>query len=104
MAKSWGYKLHEWRDLPEEDRDLLLAHDLLVCSRCGNLRSVCSDPTLDWHAHTATCWPSATVDWTLRRMRERDSKAKVDDDALRETDGVTVFASQTEAENDPNAR
>lgn len=76
-----------------------------MCTRCGNLRSVCSDPNLDWHAHTSTCWPSATVDWTLRRMRDRDSRAThVGDHALRETDGVTVFASQVEAEDDPNAR
>lgn len=76
-----------------------------MCSRCGNLRSVCSDESLDWHAHTSTCWPSATVDWTLRRMRERDAKTThLGDHALRESDGVTVFASQIESENDPNAR
>lgn len=75
-----------------------------MCSRCGNLRATCSDPDVDWHAHTSTCWPTATVDWTLRRMRDRDSLSKVGSHALRETDGVTVFASQFESEDDPNAR
>lgn len=103
VAKAWGYKLHEWRELSQGDRDLLLAHDELVCRRCGNLRTVCSNPSIDWHAHTSVCWPSATAEWGNRRFRELHEDDKKSAGQLRETDGVVVFPSTLEPEFDPFA-
>lgn len=80
-----------------------MAHNALVCRQCGNLRSVCSDPTIDWHPDTATCWPTATQQWGLRRLAKKHENAKPDDTALHPLDGVTLWVSQVEPEQDPFA-
>jgi hypothetical protein len=38
VMREWGLTPPQWRDLPEDDRDLLLAESALVCPSCGNLR------------------------------------------------------------------
>lgn len=96
----WGYRLHEWRELPDEDRDLLLAYEALVCSRCGNLKSVCSDPDVDWHPDTTVCWASASVEWGWRRLHKKHPPEEKHTDGLHELDGVRVYASQQEPETD----
>lgn len=102
MARSWGYRLHEWRELPDEDRDLLLAHDALVCKRCGNLISVCSDPTRDWHPRESTCYPTATREWGLRVLGERRPE-KPSTEGLHDNDGVAVWVSEEPIpEGDPD--
>ncbi len=100
VAKSWGYRLHEWRDLTEDDRDLLMAHATLVCSECGNLRSVCSDPTVDWHPDTETCWPTATRQWAWRRLSDKYAKHRLEDGSLGPLDGRTLWVSQQAPEVD----
>jgi hypothetical protein len=77
-----------------------MAHDELVCPRCGNLRSECSDPTIDWHPHESVCWASATRDWGMRVLRDKHETKKPGAAALHPLDGVTVFVSQQEPEGD----
>lgn len=69
-----------------------------MCSRCGNLVSVCSDPTLDWHPSTVTCWASASVEWGWRRLRKKHPAKDEDGDALHPLDGVRVHASRQQPE------
>lgn len=54
---------------------------------------MCSDPDIDWHAHMAVCWPTATAEWGQRRLRELHKDDKVADGSLSDTDGVTIFSS-----------
>lgn len=71
-----------------------MAHDALVCSKCGNLRSVCSNPELDWHPHTDVCWPTATAEWGVRRLQAKHEKVDRDGTKLHPLDGVSVYTSQ----------
>lgn len=77
-----------------------MAHDALVCPECGHLRSVCSDPTIDWHPHTTTCWATASREWGLRRLAEKYQDEKPSTDMLHPLDGVSVFVAQTPPEFD----
>lgn len=58
------------RDSPwdEDERALQVAYDENVCPECGNLRSVCSDPTIAWYPQRLICYNRATVELTTRRM------------------------------------
>lgn len=69
-----------------------MAHALEVCPECGNLRSVCSDPTIDWHPRTSVCYPSAAIEWGQRRLRERWGDKKAEDGAT-PLDGVGIYAT-----------
>lgn len=100
IAKEWGYRLDSWRALSDEDRDLLLAYEALVCSRCGNLTSVCSDPNVEWHPDTTTCWASASVEWGWRRLKKLHPAEEEVTGALHPLDGVRVYAAQTPPEVD----
>lgn len=82
---------------------MLLAHYDLICPRCGNLRSICSDPNIDWHPHESVCWPSATAEWGMRRLRKKHPDEKEVGGALHPLDGVRVFAADAPPEVDPFA-
>lgn len=71
-----------------------MAHDDLVCPRCGNLRSECSDPDVDWHPHESVCWATASRDWGVRRLHSKHEGKKPNPDALHPLDGVAVYVSQ----------
>lgn len=79
--------------MDDDDRDLLLAEDALVCSQCGNLRAECSDPAVDWHPRTSVCWASASTAWGLRKLAEKHKNKHPGTDALHPTDGVSVWVS-----------
>ena len=88
--------------MSDDDRDLLLDYDELVCPRCGNLRETCANPDIDWHPHLATCYASATVEWGWRRLRKKypaDREKSLD--ALHPLDGSSVFSAQIEPVDDP---
>ena len=89
-----------WEELPEERRELLLAYDAEVCPNCGNLRSVCSDPSIDWHPHTSTCWAGATRDWGVRRFQEKHKDEPFEPTKIHSTEGVSIWVSQTPPEVD----
>lgn len=61
-----------------------------ICS-CGNLRSVCSDPTLAWYPQRSMCYSSAVRDLTARRIEKRYGDPGVE--ALHPTDGMRVWTS-----------
>lgn len=70
-----------------------------VCS-CGNLRSVCSDPDVDWHPRTSVCYATAAIEWGRRRLDEKWANKKAEDGAT-PLDGVGIYA--TEQAPDPSA-
>jgi hypothetical protein len=71
VARDWHLTPQQWRELPEDDRDLMLAEAELVCPSCGNLRSVCSDPTRDWYPYKAQCYATGARDLVLRRLGKK---------------------------------
>jgi hypothetical protein len=99
VARSWGYKLDEWRNLPDEDRDLLLAEHELICPQCGNLRSDCSDPERDWFPQESVCWATATLQSGKRDLAEFYADEKPQTGHLHPLDGVTVWASDVDRGN-----
>lgn len=91
------------RALPEDERDEMFAAYSLICS-CGNLRSVCSDPDVDWHPQESVCWASATRQWGVRRLQEQhkgfDYEARDDrgEPLMSPLDGVSVWVSDVDLE------
>ncbi|GEB17220.1 hypothetical protein GUY44_11910 [Pimelobacter simplex] len=92
VAKAWGYRLDEWRALPDDDRDLLTSFERDVCPSCGNLRSTCSDPTIDWHPRTSVCYATAAVQWGQRRLQKKWGD-KAAEDGASPLDGVAIYAT-----------
>lgn len=95
MARSWGYTLQAWRDLPDADRDLLLEHERLVCRSCGNLRSVCSNPDVAWYPQRTMCYATAAREVTTRRLTEKHKGRKPGAD-LHPLDGMAVWVSDVD--------
>lgn len=92
-----------WDDLPAEKRELVLAYDQLVCSDCGNLRSECSDPTIDWHPRKSVCYASAATSWGWRKLHEHYPPDKKESDGAHRLDGVSLWVSSVEpASDDPD--
>lgn len=77
----------------------MLAAFALVCSRCGNLRSVCSDPDRVWHVNEATCYVTATEEWGFRRLRQQYKDERPDEGQLHSLDGATVWVSDIDLES-----
>lgn len=75
-------------------RALLVARAELICRQCGNLRSECSDPAIDWHPRTTVCWASASTQLALRYVNDKHGKTERSPNALHPTDGLSVFVSQ----------
>lgn len=68
--------------------------DALVCRSCGNLRSVCSDPSIDHHPRTSVCWPTATREWAKRRLQETYKDEKPASVQLHPLDGLSVYTTE----------
>lgn len=66
---------------------------------------MCSDPDIDWHPHSSACWPTATIEWANRRLRELHKDDKKTPMEMSETDGVALYPSLIEPapEYDPFA-
>lgn len=71
-----------------------------MCPRCGNLRSECSNPDVDWHPRTSTCFATATTEWARRRLDAKYEGVKVGEDALHPLEGVTVWVSEVPPDDD----
>lgn len=69
-----------------------------VCGQCGNLRSVCSDPTLPVYPQRTMCYITAVKEKTLRQVDAKYGEAK--GNALHPTDGMTVWASHEDLSPD----
>lgn len=64
-----------------------------VCERCGNLRSVCSDPEAIWYPQRAVCYATAAAAQTHRETAKRFGHPEPDDPSPHESDGLEWWAS-----------
>lgn len=53
----------------------MIAYVREVCSYCGNLRSVCADPNVDWYPYRSTCYATAAREVVLRRLQKKHAKS-----------------------------
>lgn len=90
--QAWHITPAQWRELDDADRDLMIAHHDLVCSSCGNLRSVCSDPNVVGYPQRAMCYFTAIRDLTVRRVHAKHKK-EPGTEGLHPTDGMGVWVS-----------
>lgn len=82
----------------------MMAAASLICKACGNLRSVCSNPDINWHPQESVCWATATQQWGVRRLQaqHKDFKADATDSrgelVMSPLDGVSVWVSDVDLE------
>lgn len=58
-----------------------------MCRRCGNLRSVCSDPDRDHYPFRDYCYITATQEQAWRKVHKRVEKKQL---RQREVDGMSI--------------
>ena len=75
---------------------------MLVCSECGNLRSECSNPSIDWHPNTTVCYASAASEWGQRMLAKKNEGVAAVDGA-EPLDGVSIYVTREPPEVDPLA-
>lgn len=94
--------LEQFRNLPEDDRELMLAEQELVCQWCGNLRSVCSRDDVEWYPQRSVCHATAARELVMRQfhdahMVDGPGGDRVSPQATAEeyhyTDGVSLWVS-----------
>jgi hypothetical protein len=78
-----------FRALPDAEQDEMTDFVTEVCRECGNLRSVCSDPTLPWYPQRSYCYASAARDQIWRRTRKAYKHPDADAAEPHVTDGLT---------------
>lgn len=83
-----------FRALPEAEQDKMTAYVTELCPNCGNLRSVCSDPTVSWYPQRSVCYASAVRDVAWRKVHKKHPGPEPKSGELHETDGMVVWASQ----------
>lgn len=80
----------------------MLAADALICPRCGNLSSLCSDPNVDWHPQETVCWATATREWGIRRLQAKHKDFKPDatdargEPLMSPLDGVALWVTDVD--------
>ena len=65
-----------------------------VCASCGNLKSVCSDPTIPWYPQRSYCYASAAREQEWRQTHKVFKHPEPTDDAAHVTDGLVWWVSQ----------
>lgn len=65
-----------------------------VCGLCGNLRSVCSDPSRPLFPQRSYCYVTAVEAVTRRRVDAKHSHPDSKSGELHFTDGLTIRASE----------
>ncbi len=83
------------RDSPwdDDEREAQHAYDELVCDRCGNLRSVCHNPDIEWFPQRDMCYPTADLEVARRRLAAKHEKNKPGSKP-HPLDGMRVWMSQ----------
>lgn len=72
----------------------MLAEDALVCDQCGNLRSVCSDKSVEWIPQREVCYATADRELTMRRLQAKFKNREPGTRTLHPFDGVSIWMSQ----------
>lgn len=64
-----------------------------VCRECGNLKSVCSDPTVQYYPQRSYCYASAAREQIWRRTRKAYKHPDADAAEPHITDGLAWWMS-----------
>lgn len=65
-----------------------------VCRECGNLKSVCADPTVPWYPQRSYCYASAAREQIWRRTRKAFKQPDSTQAEPHTTDGLAWWMSQ----------
>lgn len=83
-----------WNDEMRDHAEALYeAKRNLICPKCGNLRSVCSDPNVPWYPQRSTCYATAVEEATRRAWHDK-LDGKHYDRTPQPRDGTHVWASR----------
>lgn len=91
--REWGLTPPQWRDLPDADRDLMVAESELVCQSCGGLKSVCSTSGLELYPQRDECMVAATRALVWRRLHKK-YKQEPGTEEMHPLDGLGVWFSE----------
>lgn len=83
----------EFDDDEREAWDAWLEWQASICPRCGNLKSVCSDPMRPWYPQRDICWATADLEVHERRWRKKHEKAQPDPQGRLPMDGTHLWVS-----------
>lgn len=97
--REWGLTPPQWRDLSEDDRDLMVAESALVCQQCGNLKSFCSTDGRELYPQREECFVTAARDLTMRRLHKKYSR-EPSAESLHPMDGVSVWMAEYDRDPD----
>lgn len=97
--REWGLTPPQWRELSDDDRDLMVAESELVCQSCGGLKSVCSTSGLELYPQRDECMVAATRALVWRRAQKK-YKQEPGTAELHPLDGVSVWLSEVDLNPD----
>jgi len=80
----------------------MLAEDELVCGRCGNLRSVCSNEDIGLYPQRSMCYVSAGEEQTWRRVRAKHKDNEPGTKKPHPLDGMSIWMSEQDLSPDDN--
>ena len=72
---------------------MLAEHDL-VCSSCGNLRSLCSRDDVEWFPQRLVCNATAARQLVERQFHAKHEGEKPTPEDYHYTDGVSLWVSE----------
>lgn len=64
-----------------------------VCGRCGNLKSVCSDPEMAWYPQRTMCYATAADEMAWRKARLLYKSPDAKSAASHPLDGMSIHVS-----------
>lgn len=73
-----------------------------VCQNCGNLRSVCSDPSRTLYPQRSICYPTAVRDVAYRLVYAKYGRPDPKSGDMHITDGMAIWASEHDLTPDDN--
>lgn len=83
-----------WDDEQRAEAEALFeAERFLICPKCGNERSVCSDPTRPWYPQRSICYASAVSEQANWLFHEKNPSKRTPDKPGLVTDGTHVWAA-----------
>ena len=89
----WRLTPEEFRAKPDVEQEEMTAYVTEVCDRCGNLRSVCSDPASVWYPQRSVCYATAAAEQTWRRTHKVFEHPQHDSPEPHMVDGLHWWAS-----------
>lgn len=100
---EWVTEVEPEFDVNERDSWQALAeYEDALCPQCGELRSVCEDPSQDWYPQRMVCWSTAARAVASRRWDKLNEKVKPDASGYLPTDGAVIWAASEDLSPDDN--